>query len=179
MKKLYLLAVALVAFMSVGGVVSAAEKKYEAPPFVGAPAPIPAGLITAPRQVSAKAVRPRGALRIPIRIRLALWYSLLLAFVVSFDDFLIAFFLCGTDTTLPVYIWGELRFPYKLPNLLALGASILVVSTVVITTAEWLPPSKKELDGKGITPDIAMIPDENGRDVELGEAIRYLRDHKA
>jgi len=68
--------------------------------------------------------------------------SLLLAFVVSFDDFLIAFFLCGTDTTLPVYIWGELRFPYKLPNLLALGASILVVSTVVIATAEWLRRSR-------------------------------------
>ena len=64
--------------------------------------------------------------------------SLLLAFVVSFDDFLIAFFLCGTDTTLPVYIWGELRFPYKLPNVLALGATILVVSTVVISVAEWL-----------------------------------------
>jgi spermidine/putrescine transport system permease protein len=72
--------------------------------------------------------------------------SLLLAFIVSFDDFLIAFFLCGTDTTLPVYIWGELRFPYKLPNVLALGASILVVSTVVIAIAEWLrrsgPPQR-------------------------------------
>jgi spermidine/putrescine transport system permease protein len=54
--------------------------------------------------------------------------SLLLTFIVSFDDFLIAFFLCGTDTTLPVYIWGELRFPYKLPNVLALGAAILIAS---------------------------------------------------
>jgi carboxyl-terminal processing protease len=52
-------------------------------------------------------------------------------------------------------------------------------SSLHITTAEWLPPSKNQLDGKGITPDINMIPDENGRDVELGEAIRYLRDHKA
>jgi spermidine/putrescine transport system permease protein len=73
--------------------------------------------------------------------------SLLLAFVVSFDDFLIAFFLCGTDTTLPVYIWGELRFPYKLPNVLALGASILVISTLVIVIAEWLRRS-----GPVITP---------------------------
>ncbi len=62
--------------------------------------------------------------------------SLLLGFVVSFDDFLIAFFLCGTDATLPVYIWGELRFPYKLPNVLALGSTILVCSTVVIVIAE-------------------------------------------
>jgi len=64
--------------------------------------------------------------------------SLLLTFIVSFDDFLIAFFLCGTDTTLPVYIWGELRFPYKLPNVLALGATILIVSGVMIAFAEWI-----------------------------------------
>ncbi len=62
--------------------------------------------------------------------------SLLLTFLVSFDDFLIAFFLCGTDTTLPVYIWGELRFPYKLPDVLALGSLILACSTVLIGIAE-------------------------------------------
>lgn len=36
--------------------------------------------------------------------------SLLLTFIVSFDDFMIAFFLSGTDATLPVYIFSELRF---------------------------------------------------------------------
>jgi spermidine/putrescine transport system permease protein len=64
--------------------------------------------------------------------------SLLLTFIVSFDDFLIAFFLCGTDATLPVYIWGELRFPYKLPNVLALGATILVASATLVALAEWV-----------------------------------------
>jgi spermidine/putrescine transport system permease protein len=64
--------------------------------------------------------------------------SLLLTFIVSFDDFLIAFFLCGTDTTLPVYIWGELRFPSKLPNVLALGSIILIASATLIAFAEWL-----------------------------------------
>ena len=64
--------------------------------------------------------------------------SLLLTFIVSFDDFLIAFFLCGTDTTLPVYIWGELRFPYKLPGVLSLGASILIVSCALVVLAEWV-----------------------------------------
>ncbi len=52
-------------------------------------------------------------------------------------------------------------------------------SSLHITTAEWFPPSKTPLDGKGITPDIPMIPDQNGRDVELGEAVRYLRNHKS
>ena len=64
--------------------------------------------------------------------------SLLLTFIVSFDDFMIAFFLSGTDATLPVYIWGELRFPARLPRVLALGAAIVIVSAVVIVLAEWL-----------------------------------------
>jgi len=64
--------------------------------------------------------------------------SVLLTFIVSFDDFLLAFFLCGTDTTLPVYIWGELRFPYKLPNVLALGSGILIASSALIALAEWV-----------------------------------------
>jgi spermidine/putrescine transport system permease protein len=64
--------------------------------------------------------------------------SLLLTFIVSFDDFMIAFFLSGTDITLPVYIWGELRFPARLPRVLALGAAILAVSALVIVLAEWL-----------------------------------------
>ena len=64
--------------------------------------------------------------------------SLLLTFIVSFDEFLIAYFLAGTDATLPIYIWGQLRFPYKLPVVLALGAVILVVSCVLVVLAEWV-----------------------------------------
>lgn len=47
-------------------------------------------------------------------------------------------------------------------------------SSLHITAAEWFTPSRAQLDGAGLDPDIAMIPDENGRDVELGEAVRYL-----
>lgn len=64
--------------------------------------------------------------------------SLLLTFIVSFDEFLIAYFLAGTDATLPIYIWGELRFPQKLPVVLALGAAILVGTTALVVFAEWM-----------------------------------------
>ncbi|MCP4389011.1 MAG: ABC transporter permease [Gammaproteobacteria bacterium] len=63
--------------------------------------------------------------------------SLLLTFTISFDEFILAFFLAGSETTLPVYIWGQLRFPTQLPSVLALGACILMVSFVVVTFAEW------------------------------------------
>lgn len=63
--------------------------------------------------------------------------SLLLSFTESFDEFILAFFLSGTEATLPLYIWGQLRFPSRLPMVLALGTAILVASFVVIAFAEW------------------------------------------
>jgi len=64
--------------------------------------------------------------------------SLLLCFTASFDEFLIAFFLSGDGATLPVFIWSQLRFPQKLPNVLALGSCILVLSFLLIAFAEKL-----------------------------------------
>jgi len=64
--------------------------------------------------------------------------SLLLCFMVSFDEFLLAFFLSGNQATLPVYMYSLLRFPDFLPGVLALGSCILIVSIVLIATAEWL-----------------------------------------
>ncbi|MEM9953608.1 MAG: S41 family peptidase [Chloroflexota bacterium] len=48
-------------------------------------------------------------------------------------------------------------------------------SSVHITSAEWFTPDRTPIAGVGLIPDIEMIPDENGRDVEYGEAIRYLQ----
>jgi len=62
--------------------------------------------------------------------------SLLLCFTISFDEFLLAFFLAGDQATLPVYIWSQLRFPNKLPSVLALGSCILVASAVIVILAE-------------------------------------------
>lgn len=64
--------------------------------------------------------------------------SLLLCFITSFDEFVIAFFLTGTENTLPVYLFSQLRFPNKLPGTLALGSLILVGSAVLVVTAEFL-----------------------------------------
>ncbi len=64
--------------------------------------------------------------------------SLLLCFTVSFDEFILAFFLAGTEPTLPIYIYGQLRFPDRLPNVLALGACILVVSFILVFSSQWL-----------------------------------------
>ncbi|MDE0046245.1 MAG: ABC transporter permease [bacterium] len=64
--------------------------------------------------------------------------SLLLTFTISFDEFILAFFLAGNEATLPVYIWSQLRFPSRLPMVLALGATILIFSFFIVTVAEVL-----------------------------------------
>jgi len=64
--------------------------------------------------------------------------SLLLTFITSFDEFLVAYFLSGTEATLPIYIWGQLRFPERLPMVLALGAIILTVSVSLVILAEYV-----------------------------------------
>lgn len=62
--------------------------------------------------------------------------SLLLTFTISFDEFILAFFLAGNDATLPLFIWSQLRFPTRLPGVLALGSMILAASFILVTVAE-------------------------------------------
>ena len=68
----------------------------------------------------------------------AIGASIILTFTASFDEFLFALFLGGSDVTLPVYMWTQVRFPQTLPTVLALGALIFMVSVVLIILAEWL-----------------------------------------
>lgn len=72
-----------------------------------------------------------------IRIKLPLFLpgifsSVLMTFTLSFDEFVITYFLSGNETTLPLYIWSQLRFPSQLPNVLALGSCIIFGSFVLI-----------------------------------------------
>lgn len=63
--------------------------------------------------------------------------SFLIAFTISMDEFIIAFFLTGAEPTLPVYIWGQLRFPQRLPAVMALGTLLLTASLLILTIAEY------------------------------------------
>ena len=64
--------------------------------------------------------------------------SVLLTFTVSFDETILALFLGGTEATLPVFIWGQLRFPAKLPSVLALASAILTVTFIVGGIAQFI-----------------------------------------
>ena len=62
--------------------------------------------------------------------------SLLICFIISLDEFIIAFFLSGNEPTLPVYLWGLLRFPARLPIVMALGTVLVVLSIVLLIVAD-------------------------------------------
>ena len=49
-------------------------------------------------------------------------------------------------------------------------------SSIHITSAEWFTPAKTPLAGNGLEPNITTVPAEDGRDVELAEAVRFLRE---
>ena len=62
--------------------------------------------------------------------------SLLICFTISLDEFIIAFFLSGNEPTLPVYLWGQLRFPARLPIVMALGTILVALSVILLILAE-------------------------------------------
>lgn len=64
--------------------------------------------------------------------------AFLTSFTTSFDEFALAFFLVGPQPTLPVYIYSQLRYPSRLPVVVALAAVIMVASVLLILFAEWL-----------------------------------------
>ncbi|MDP5361618.1 MAG: ABC transporter permease, partial [Paracoccaceae bacterium] len=75
--------------------------------------------------------------------------SLLICFTISLDEFIIAFFLTGTDVTLPVYIWSQLRFPTKLPSIMALGTILFVLSIALLVLAEMFRRRAARRQGQG------------------------------
>nr|WP_111300685.1 ABC transporter permease [Paracoccus saliphilus] len=63
--------------------------------------------------------------------------ALLISFTISLDEFIIAFFLAGTEPTLPTYIFSQLRFPRAIPVIMALGTVLVVISVVLLAIGEY------------------------------------------
>lgn len=61
----------------------------------------------------------------------------LLSFTFSFDDFIIAFFVAGSETTLPIYVFSSIRRGVT-PEINAIGTMVLTVSLVMLVAAQLL-----------------------------------------
>mgnify|MGYP003383287000 CR=1 FL=1 len=62
--------------------------------------------------------------------------AMLISFIISLDEFIIAFFLSGNITTLPVYIYGLRRQSDELPIIMALGTILVTLSIILLVVAE-------------------------------------------
>lgn len=67
----------------------------------------------------------------------ALISAALMTFTISFDEFIIAWFVCGFDKTLPVYIYSVIRSGVN-PTINAIGTVVFVISISLITAAQLL-----------------------------------------
>lgn len=59
----------------------------------------------------------------------------LLSFTFSFDDFVIAFFVAGSETTLPIYVFSSIRRGVT-PEINAIGTMVLALSLLLLITAQ-------------------------------------------
>jgi len=60
-----------------------------------------------------------------------------LAFTTSFEDASLAFFLLGSEQNIPMFIYGQLRYPVKLPMLTAMSVVTLSLA-LVLALLSWL-----------------------------------------
>ncbi len=63
--------------------------------------------------------------------------SFLICFTISFDEFIISNFLGSGQPILSVYIFGQFRFPAKVPSMLALGTVLVLFSIILLGVAEY------------------------------------------
>jgi spermidine/putrescine transport system permease protein len=63
--------------------------------------------------------------------------SFLITFTISIDEFIIANFLGSGRPVLSVYIFGQFRFPAKVPSMLALGTLLVAFSVCLLAIAEY------------------------------------------
>jgi spermidine/putrescine transport system permease protein len=62
--------------------------------------------------------------------------AFLIAFTTSFDEYAVASFVVGTRVTFPIFLYSAVRFPSQLPQVIAVAVVVMVVSLVVVVSAE-------------------------------------------
>ena len=67
----------------------------------------------------------------------AILAGFLLSFTFSFDDFIVAFFVAGSETTLPIYVFSSIRRGVT-PEINAIGTMVLAISLTLLVLAQFL-----------------------------------------
>lgn len=93
-----------------------------------------ADLYATPRQTFWRVTLPQ--------ISPAVLAGFLLSFTFSFDDFIIALFVAGSETTLPLYVFSSIRRGVT-PEINAIGTLVLGSSLIILFTTQFLLRPRK------------------------------------
>jgi spermidine/putrescine transport system permease protein len=89
----------------------------------------------AARDLGAGALQTFRLITFPLLLP-AIVSAYVVAFVLSFDEIVIAYFVNGQVTTFPLYLFSTLRFPTLLPQVLAVACVVMAASAIVLLGAE-------------------------------------------
>lgn len=98
-------------------------------------------LLEAAADLGAPPMRSFVQITLP-QIAPAVLAGFLLAFTFSFDDFIVAFFVAGSETTLPIYIFSSIRRGVT-PEINAIGAMVMAASLVLLIAAQMILRPRK------------------------------------
>jgi len=96
---------------------------------------IPVWLEEASRDLGATAFTAFRSITFPL-LAPAVISSLLISFVISFDEVVIASFVAGDEPTFPLYLFSQLRLARRLPQVIAVAVVVMVLSVVVVLASE-------------------------------------------
>jgi spermidine/putrescine transport system permease protein len=89
----------------------------------------------AARDLGAGALQTFRLITLPLLMP-ALVSAFLVAFVLSFDEIVVASFVAGETTTFPLYLFAQLRFPTLLPQVIAVAVIVMAASALILVGAE-------------------------------------------
>ncbi|HEX5500060.1 MAG TPA: ABC transporter permease [Thermomicrobiales bacterium] len=109
-------------------------------------AAIPPSYQEAARDLGASTARSIVEVVLPLAAP-AIVAAFLVAFTLSFDEFILAWFVSGFETTLPVKIWSMIRTGLT-PTVSAIGVVIFAISITLTILAEWSIQRRTESGGE-------------------------------
>jgi spermidine/putrescine transport system permease protein len=89
----------------------------------------------AARDLGASALQTFRLITLPLLLP-ALVSAYIVAFVLSFDEIVVASFVAGDTTTFPLYLFSQLRFPTLLPQVIAVACIVMAASVILLIGAE-------------------------------------------
>jgi spermidine/putrescine transport system permease protein len=89
----------------------------------------------AARDLGAGALQTFRLITLPLLLP-ALVSAYIVAFVLSFDEIVVASFVNGDTTTFPLYLFSQLRFPTLLPQVIAVACVVMALSVLLLIGAE-------------------------------------------